>query len=126
MQKKILVIDNDIDILDVMYEVLKYEGFDVKAVLHTTDIVQLVDDYQPDLLLIDYILDGVNGGEICSQIKAQHNTTSLPVILISAYPKADDASKQYCCNAFISKPFDLDHLTGQINRLLTPSAQYVN
>jgi DNA-binding response OmpR family regulator len=68
-KKKVLVIDDDEAVLDVMKEALIYEGFEVKTADRADDVQAMISTYQPDLLLIDYILKGINGGEICHQVK---------------------------------------------------------
>jgi len=117
MCKRILILDDDKDVLDVMEEALMYEGFDVRTITATDNIFPLLEQYQPDILLIDYLLGGINGGEICSQIKKNSQTSSLPVVILSAYPRVINSLGHYHCNKFIPKPFDLDELIGEINQL---------
>lgn len=126
MRKKILLIDNDQGILDVMQEALNYEGYDVHAVDETDDIMSLVNEHQPDLLLIDYLLNGINGGELCHQLKINKQTCLLPVIIISAYPQVLQSLGNYGCNVFIPKPFDLFYLLDQINTLSDQSIKIYN
>ncbi|MVN22371.1 response regulator [Mucilaginibacter arboris] len=119
MLKKVLVLDNDPRILEVMEEVLRYEGFEVKTFEGTDDILPLVKQHKPDLLIIDYILDGVNGGEHCRRVKNYPVTCKLPVIIISAYPKVFQSLGHYGCNAFIAKPFNLSVLMDKVNELIS-------
>jgi DNA-binding response OmpR family regulator len=100
-----------------MEEALLYEGFDVRAVTATDDIFPLLEQYRPDILLIDYLLSGINGGEICSQIKKNAHTCDLPVVILSAYPRVINSLGHYHCNKFIPKPFDLNELVEEINLL---------
>ena len=117
-KKKVLVIDDDEAVLDVMKEALIYEGFEVKIADKADDIQSMISTYSPDLLLIDYILNGINGGEICHQIKENNSTGKLPVIIVSAYPKVLTSLGLYGCDKFIPKPFDLDDLVGSIKSVL--------
>jgi len=128
MQKKVMIFDNDEGILDIMQEALVYEGFEVKTIQETDNIFPLLDDYQPDILLIDYLLNGINGGEICHQIKDNDSTHNLPVIIISAYPKVLQSLGDYKCNAFIAKPFNLYELIDKISELVdySPKIRYTN
>ncbi|HWD89167.1 MAG TPA: response regulator [Mucilaginibacter sp.] len=116
--KKVLLLDNDEDVLDVMQEALSYEGFEVKCIGQTNDIFPEIERYRPDVVILDYILDGVNGGEICHQIKENKKTSDMPVILVSAYPKVLWSLGDYGCDDFIPKPFDLDDFTGRILKLI--------
>jgi DNA-binding response OmpR family regulator len=117
-KKKVLVIDDDEAVLDVMKEALTYEGFEVKIAEKADDVLAMINTYQPDLLLIDYILKGINGGEICHQVKDNGRERKLPVIIVSAYPKVLTSLGDYGCDKFIAKPFDLDDLVGSIKSVL--------
>jgi len=126
MLKRVLVIDNDPGILDAMQEVLIYEGYEVMVKEDAGDILDMVHQYQPDLLLIDYILNGINGGELCHQVKANGNTCHLPVILMSAYPKVLQSLGHYGFDDFIPKPFDISDLTGRIALQLNRTSLYTS
>jgi CheY-like chemotaxis protein len=116
--KKILIIDNDADVLDMIQEVLNYAGYEVVIKEGTDDIVALITEQKPDLVLIDFILNGVNGGEYCHRIKANPQTSSLPVIIMTAYSKVLLSLGDYGCNGYLAKPFDLDELINHVSRLL--------
>lgn len=116
--KKVLLLDNDEDVLDVMHEVLSYEGFDVKCIERTDNILPEIEKYDPDLVILDYLLDGINGGELCHQIKENKKTSRLPVVIMSAYPRVLRSLGDYGCDDFIPKPFDMDDLTWRIQKLI--------
>ena len=119
MLKKVLVLDNDPRILDVMQEALSYEGFKVDTYEGTDDILNLVSECKPDLIIVDYILNGINGGEHCRRVKNCTTTSHLPVIIFSAYPKVLQSLGYYGCNAFIAKPVDLSVLIDKVTQLVT-------
>lgn len=118
--KRIIVIDNDPNVLDVVQEVLHYEGFNVEIFEGTNDILSLVQQCQPDLVILDYILEGVNGGELCRKLKTHRATAKLPVMICSAYPRVLKSLGFYGCDAFLAKPYDLNELVGKVNALLMP------
>lgn len=120
--KKILIVDDDNDILEVMTEALVYEGYEVKGLQKTDNIFPEIIQYKPDLVLLDYILNGVNGGELCHQVKINRHTSRLPVILMSAYPRVLQSLGDYGCDMFISKPFELSEVISSIQQLLKESA----
>ncbi len=120
--KKVLLIDDDLELLDVLTNALTYFGFDVKPTNHTDDIHELITEYQPDLVIMDYIMNGINGGEMCAAIKKNNATKNLPVIILSAYDKVIKSLGNYGCDAFIAKPFDLNSLINQINKIITSRA----
>jgi len=109
-----LILDDDGDVLDIMQVALTYEGFKVTCTDDANDILQLITNHKPDVLMVDYLLNGTTGGKVCHQVKENPETHNLPVILISAYP-----SKMILptvCDDFIAKPFDLDDLVSRIRR----------
>lgn len=116
--KKVLVLDNDEGVLDVMQEALNYEGYQVKIIEETENIFPVINAFDPDLIILDYILSGVNGGEICHQIKANPKTTEIPVMIMSAYPRVIGSLGYYGCDDFIAKPFDLDDIVERIKNLI--------
>ncbi len=120
---KVLIVDNDNDILDVMNEALTYEGYEVNGLLEVDNIFPKIMTYRPDIVILDYILDGINGGELCHQIKVNRYTAQLPVVIMSAYPKVLQSLGDYGCNVFIPKPFDLDHILNCIKELTTENAR---
>lgn len=116
---KVLLLDNDESVLDMMQEALNYGGFEVMAISQTENILPEIDRYRPDLVILDYILSGINGGELCHQIKANKKTSGLPVVLVSAYPRVLKSLSDYGADDFISKPFDLDDFLDRIKSLIS-------
>lgn len=123
MTKRILILDDDEAVRDAMEAALEYARFTVKTVENSAHFFRELDGFKPDLVLIDYILPGINGGEICHQIKVAPHTQHLPVILISAYPKVLLSLGDYGCNTFIAKPFDLSELIQAVNSCLDMDLQ---
>jgi len=107
--KKVLIVDDDNGILDIMQEALTHEGYDVKSLPAVDNIFPEIMQYKPDVVILDYLLKGVNGGELCHQIKINRFTAQIPVILMSAYPKVLQSLGNYGSNMFGAKPFDLNH-----------------
>ena len=108
--KKILVVDDDKAILQVVTLILTSHGFDVKT--HSTgfNVPGIVLYYQPDLILLDICLPGKLGTEICKELKELN--PKIPIILFSANSNIGTNS---CANAFISKPCDMQTLIDTIN-----------
>jgi DNA-binding response OmpR family regulator len=118
MTERILLIDDDADILEMLEVALTDAGFLVQAFDNTGDVFQTIAMHQPDLILIDYLLHGINGGEICVQVKRSKKTSHIPVFLMTAYPRVLLSLGTYNCDEFIEKPFDLDHLIKRIRHHL--------
>jgi DNA-binding response OmpR family regulator len=111
--KKILVVDDDPDILQVVDIILTGEGFNVHTHSTGNNVPEIVDNYHPDLVLLDIQLPGKQGNEICKDLK--HTDSNLPVILFSAHVKREKAVDVCNADAFIQKPFDVSHLISTIN-----------
>lgn len=116
--KKILVVDDDADILEVLHYILTSHGFDVLTHLTGLDVPEVVMMYQPDLILLDISLPGKSGTQVCSELKLIH---TIPIILISAHSKEGKAFAECNADAFIEKPFDMYELLNTINVHLNKS-----
>lgn len=116
--KKVLVIDDDKDVLDVMQEALEYGGYAVQTTDRSDNVFELIASFDPQLVLIDFMLNGANGGEICHEIKTDKRTGQLPVVIVSAYSRVILSLGNYGCDGMISKPFDLDNLLSTVEKHL--------
>jgi len=120
--KKILLLDDNQDILEIVEEVLSYEKFDVLSARDDANIMTIAEEFKPDLILTDYRLGNANGGELCLQFKAHPELGKKPVVIFSAYVHKNTDFSKYGCDAVIEKPFDLENLTQTIGRLIdTPN-----
>lgn len=117
MLKRILMLDDNQDILDVVKEALSYERFEVTITSETENIIDNITNYKPDLIILDYKMNGLRGDNICRQLKVHPQLSEVPVIICSAYLNKDDILA--CgCDAIITKPFGLDELLDTVNALL--------
>jgi DNA-binding response OmpR family regulator len=125
-RSRILAIEDDNSLCEIL-EVLFYQsGYECLIVQETTDITGLMQEFKPDLVLIDYLLPKINGGELCSQIKQNSLFARIPVIIYSAYSRVLLSLGNYGCDYFLAKPFDLDDLTRNIEVLLSRPVQNTN
>jgi len=118
MAKRILVLDDNQDILDIVHETLTYEDFEVKSTSRGDEVMPLSENFNPDLVILDYRVAGINGGELCKQLKSHPRFKHIPVIIYSAYLNRDSELLAYGCDAIINKPFDLTELVDTVNQLL--------
>jgi len=118
LKKKILVLDDNQDILDIVHETLTYENFEVKSITKSEDVMPGIENFGPDLIILDYRVSGANGGEICRNVKADKRFNTIPVIIFSAYINAESELFAYGCDAIINKPFDLNELVEKVNMLV--------
>jgi len=118
MLKKILAVDDDLFILDALTELLKYSGYDVESTPRGEEVFNKIDSYVPDLILLDVMLAGMDGREICRKIKTTEQTKNIPVIMVSATPAVNQTIKDVGANDFVAKPFDIFQLLDKIEQQL--------
>lgn len=113
---KILIIDDDESILDAMSLILEEEGYKTKTAFKGQEAFPLITSFKPDLILLDMLLSGQDGRDICKKLKADPKTTAIPIIMISAHPSADATAMQAGSNDFVAKPFDTAVLLEKIKQ----------
>ncbi len=116
--KRILVVDDDIDILTVVQLVLESHQFEVVAISKCQKIYSLIDTFYLDLILLDVSLGTQDGRNLCKQIKSDIKTKNISVILFSANHNVEKSISECLADSFISKPFDINDLIEGINNQL--------
>lgn len=106
MKKWILVVDDSQALLDVMTVALEAEGYEVITSL-TGECFRHMERNLPDLILLDVLLSGEDGGEICQRLKSSEKTRHIPVILISAHAGLAETAAKCGADSFLIKPFHL-------------------
>ena len=121
-EKRILVIDDDQEILDVVREILTGEGYSVKAGLNSTSL-QNLESEPPDLILLDVLLQGEDGRELCRQVKSHEQTRRIPVILFSANMAVNSSVSACGADDFLAKPFRMKELLDLVAKKMTPGQE---
>src|ERR1700730_678309 len=103
MKKHILVIDDNAAILDVVQEILTLAGYHVQTSL-TGTCLHALESGLPDLILLDILLQGEDGRELCQQVKGREQTRHIPVILFSANFAANESIAACGADGFLPKP----------------------
>jgi CheY-like chemotaxis protein len=118
--KKILAVDDNESILEVLNEILQQEGYEVVTLSTGKEVLRTVEKIHPDLILMDVMLDDqMDGRDICSVIKQDDDTQRIPVILISATHNPEDTMDHTGgADDFIAKPFDISFLLEKIGKQL--------
>jgi DNA-binding response OmpR family regulator len=109
MKKKILVIEKNQSIIEIIAIVLTSEGYDVRLSQTETGILDQILEYQPDAILLDIVFPSEEGTELCRTIKATESIKNIPVIVLSTYNKIEKV-KEICADEVIEKPFDISFL----------------
>jgi len=120
-KKKVLIVDDDTEIIEVIVEVLVRDGrFDTETASSGYDAGILTQQFRPDLILLDYMLPDVNGNVVCQTIRKNPEFESVKIIIISGVVKQDEIDHLLKSGAedFIRKPFDIAELTDKIAAVL--------
>ena|SRR5438128_1305906 len=115
MEKRILVVDDEPDILDLVQEILEDEGYHVQTSPNGQCFQNLQGDL-PNLILLDIMLAGEDGRVLCAQLKQREETRHIPVILCSAYFRGDIITYLAGASTFLPKPFEISDLINTIAR----------
>ena len=120
---KILVIDDDKKLLQVMKSVLQLRGFNVSVFRNWEIAYKIMKFFKPQLILLDVFLAGIDGLEICQKLKSSPFTRHIPILLFSAFPKiAETAIHDYGADDFIAKPFEVNDLIVKMHSVLSQPA----
>lgn len=109
-QTHVLIIDDNEDILSMLQTMLEHTGYKVSTLDKTYELIGVVNNLQPDIILMDKLLSGYDGCEFCKQLKADPDLAKIPVIMISAHPQAATECLEAGADFFLEKPFEMDHL----------------
>lgn len=121
MQKKILVVDDEPDILKVVVFRLKKKGYEIRSATNGQEALDALKEQKPDLVILDLRLPIIDGIEVGKRIKADDTLSHIPVILLSASSDTIQKSAQECrADDYLTKPFDVEELLIRIARLLSP------
>lgn len=112
--RRILVVDDEPDILEFLEVILKEEGYEVVISDKGEYLEQLHNGGLPHLILVDVLLSGKDGREIVRYLKSQEETKAIPIIMFSAHPSAAETARQAGADDFLAKPFDIDDLLAKI------------
>lgn len=117
--KKVFIFDDNLEILELCTEILNDLGCDVKTSPTTHRVEQQVQEYQPELILMDNWLPDIPGVEATRLIKANKELKDIPVIYFSANSDIDALADQAGADDFLAKPFDIDHFETMVKKYLS-------
>lgn len=117
--KNILVIEDNHAILDVITLILQSEAYKVSGLNKGADMMNHIDAFKPDLMILDIMLPDGDGRELLTQLRSEEKTANIPVLMISAkYTAQTIQHGQHKPNGFLAKPFDIDDLLDKIEGIL--------
>jgi CheY-like chemotaxis protein len=123
MNKRVLILDDDIDILQICTIVLKKKGFDVQTLNNSSQVVSQVRSYQPDVILMDNWIPGPGGIEATRLLKQEPATQDIPVIFFSANSNVTQLAHEARADYFLQKPFDITELEGIVQLAISQGVE---
>lgn len=119
MPKRIMIIDDEDDVLEILSLVFEDEGYNV-ITANNGDAAEHILEYNPDVILLDLRLVGSkhSGLEICRALKSNPSTAHVPVILISSEYNLPKLASACGADDYITKPFDLEGVTNKVRSRL--------
>jgi len=120
MAKRVLVIDDDEDILALLNIIFQENGYDI-VLSNTGEAAEHIRVIHPDIVFLDVRINGSekSGAEICREIKANYETKDFPVILMSAESDLAFIAEECGADAYIAKPFDIYDLLARVKEYVS-------
>ena len=118
--KKILVIDDQPDNVFILQDRLEQQGYEVLSASDGPEGIEKANSQHPDLILLDVMMPGMSGFEVCKELVDSENTKEIPIILVTALTGSEDIKEGLQAGAFdyIKKPFNKTELLARINSAL--------
>jgi DNA-binding response OmpR family regulator len=118
MAEKILVVDDERDVRGLLSDFLTEEGYRVIQATNGAEAIGLAELENPEVILLDINMPGINGIEVCKKLKAQEKTQFIPIIIITALEDSGFIAYLEGADDFVSKPFNLVELTFRVRSML--------
>ena len=120
-KKRILVVDDEPDFAGIVQQNLEKEGFEVEVAYDGEEGLEKVQANPPDAIVLDVMMPGMNGFEVCRQLKTEMSTQEIPVIFMTAFTETIDKIKGFQVGAvdYITKPFQIEEVLARLNTHLT-------
>ncbi len=118
---KVLVVDDDSGIGEMLKTLLEYYKYEVTVTPKPEETERLIVEKQIDIVLLDMLISGVNGTDVCARLRQNEETKDTPVLMMSALHDAGKKCREAGANDFIAKPFEMEDLIAKINEVLAKS-----
>ena len=124
MSAKVLIVEDEEAIVTLLTYNLEVAGFDVAVTKSGSDALVVIEEENPDLVILDWMLPGLAGIEVCRQIRARQKTKALPVIMLTARGEEGDRIRGLSVGAddYVVKPFSVTELMARVKALLRRSS----
>ena len=118
---RILIVDDDPVIVRLLQINFRLEGYEVDTASRGEDALEKVRANRPDVVILDVMMPGIDGWEVCRQLKENPAVRHIPVIFLSARAQDEDRQRGYALGVdeYVTKPFDPAHLVELVRRSLS-------
>lgn len=117
---RVLMIDDDNDLLNVTQHLLTEQGFDTAVCSDWSAATKMIGAFNPNVILLDVFLNHNDGLQICNRLKNSRYTRDIPVLILSGFTKlADSAINEFGADDFVAKPFKLSEIISKMKRVLS-------
>ena len=116
----ILYVEDNVDNRTLVRRILMAEGYNLLEAVNATQALEILDNTQPDLILMDINMPDMDGYSLTTQIKSMEGLGSIPIVALTANVMRGDRERslEAGCDGYIQKPIDIDMLSEQIERFL--------
>ncbi len=114
----ILVLDDSKNLLQMIKTIFQLHNYEVRTALTKSSLMAHIDIFKPDIILMDVLLEGSNGREICKELKTSDDTKNIPVILVSGDHEQLRNYQECAADDIIEKPFEFDDVERKIKSAL--------
>lgn len=118
--KKILIVDDEQDIVDSLQFVLEASGFDCFCAYNGEDGLRMAREVLPDLIILDVMMPKINGYKICRLLKYDNKYKNIPILMVTARSQEEDKliGEETGVDEYITKPFELDDIVKKVEGYL--------
>ena len=116
----ILILDDDPDICAMLKMVLEYHGYPTSDAENEEQAKDILSKKAIDLIIMDMLLSGADGTDVCGRLKKDQRTSSIPILMFSAHPNARTNCLAAGADDFISKPFEMNDMLERVRSFIQP------
>lgn len=123
-KRKVLIADDEPNIVTALEFLLKRAGYEVRTATNGEEALALVESYRPDLVLIDVMMPGKSGYEVCQKMRERPEWQHIKIVMVTAKGREAEVSKGLSLGAdlYVTKPFSTQELIAAVDRLLAGGA----